>query len=262
MTRVRTLAAVVWMETLRRKDLYVLLILLLALLAVLTSVNVFGLGAVARYMLDVGLLFAWLFSIVLATGVAARQLPHEEARGTIYPLLAKPILRSELLVGKWVGVWTAAAAATGMFYLAVLLAAAARGGTVQAGCLAQALALHLTGLGCVTALAIAFSTRMTSSAAAAMTYVVTGAAFLLGPRVPELLAHESGFHAAGLLFAYYALPHLELFDLRQRLVHDWGPVPWGTALGIIGYGAIWIALLLLAGWLAYRGKRFRRGYLG
>ncbi|MBU1694112.1 MAG: ABC transporter permease subunit, partial [Verrucomicrobia bacterium] len=107
MRRALIIARVVWLDMLRRKDLYVMAILLLTLLFVLMSLNLFGLGAVIRYILDVGLLLAWLFSLVLVVGLAARQLPREESRGTIFPLLAKPVTRGELLLGKWLGSWTA-----------------------------------------------------------------------------------------------------------------------------------------------------------
>ncbi|MBU1908432.1 MAG: ABC transporter permease [Verrucomicrobia bacterium] len=259
MRRALIIARVVWLDMLRRKDLYVMAILLLTLLFVLMSLNLFGLGAVIRYILDVGLLLAWLFSLVLVVGLAARQLPREESRGTIFPLLAKPVTRGELLLGKWLGSWTASVFATLAFYLLILLLVALRGGTVDRVCLVQALGLHATALALVGALALALSTRMTYGAAAAMTYVACAAGFLVAPAVPELLAHEPGPSGAALMVLYYALPHLELFDLRQRLIHDWGPVSWPDAAGIAVYGLVWAAILLILAWLAYRKKRFRRG---
>lgn len=262
MKRVATIAWTVWLETIRRKDLYVLLILLVALLLLLMGLNVFGLGTIVRYLADVGLLFTWLFSVILSVSITSRQLPQEEARGTIYPLLAKPITRWELLLGKWLGTWTASAAATLVFYVLVFAVAVLRGGTFRPECLAQAVLLHVLVLGCFSALALALSARMTYGAAASVAYVIIGAAFLIAPDVPELLVQVRGARA-GLLFGlYYALPHFELFDLRQRLVHDWGAAPWSAVLGVLAYGLVWIALLLLAAWMAYRRKRFARGVPG
>jgi len=259
MRRVLVIARVVWLDLLRRKDLYVMAILLLTLLFVLMSLNLFGLGAVVRYILDVGLLMAWLFALVLAVSLAGRQLPQEESRGTIFPLLAKPVTRAELLLGKWLGSWTSSVFAAFAFYLVIVLLTAFRGGAVNRPCLVQAFLLHAAALGLVSALALALSTRMTYGAAAAMTYVITGAAFFVAPAVPELLVREAGPSGAVLMALYYALPHLELFDLRQRLIHDWGAASWPDVAGIATYGAVWTAILLLLAWLAYRAKRFRRG---
>ncbi len=259
MIRIRAIARVVWLEMLRRKDLYVLLILLGALLAALLSVNAFGLGAVVRYLIDVGLLFAWVFSVILTVGLAGRQLPQEESRRTIYPLLAKPVTRREVLLGKWLGAWSAAAAATLLFYALVLGVALARGARFDPACLAEAVLLHLTALAAIAALTLALTTRLTGDAATTLAYVVCAAALTIAPSAPRLLAKAEGFAAGGLLALYYALPHFELFDLRQRLTHDWGPAPGGTVAAVLAYGAVWTALFLLLAWMGYRRKRFRRG---
>ena len=261
MTRIATIAWTVWLETIRRKDLYVLLILLVALLFLLMSLNIFGLGTIVRYVTDVGLLLTWLFSIVLSVSVTARQLPQEEAKGTIYPLLAKPVTRGELILGKWLGTWTAAAAATAVFYVLVFSVARLRGGVFDRTCLLQAVLLHAVVLGNFAALTLALSTRMTYGAAASVAYVIIGAAFLVGPNVPELVVQQHGLRANALLALYYALPHFELFDLRQRLVHDWGAAPWPAVAFVVGYGVVWAAILLLIAWLGYRKKRFKRGSL-
>jgi hypothetical protein len=137
-----------------------------------------------------------------------------------------------------------------------------RGGTFDRLCLAQAMLLHLTVLSCVSAIALAFSTRMTYGAAASMAYVFIGTAFLITPRVPELVVQERGFGGAAILALYYGLPHFELFDMRQRLVHGWGPAPWGVVLQVFAYGVVWTAILLLLAWLSYRKKRFQRGGSG
>ena len=208
MIRVLVIARMVWLDLLRRKDMYVLLILLAGLLLALLSLNIYGLGGLVRYVKDAGLLLAWLCSWILAISVASRQLPQEENRRTIFSLLAKPLTRGELLLGKWLGAWTVVCAATALFYLLIVLVVAARGGRFETATLAQA---------------------------------------------------ESGLRADGLMVLYYALPHLELFDMRQRAVHDWGPAPGAFIAGLVLYSLVWIALLLLLGWLGYRRKRFTRG---
>jgi hypothetical protein len=55
------------------------------------------------------------------------------------------------------------------------------------------------------------------------------------------------------------LPHFELFDLRKRLVHDFGPVRWSIFGAVLAYGLLLTLLFVLLAWLAYRHKRFARG---
>ncbi|MEI6972096.1 MAG: ABC transporter permease subunit, partial [bacterium] len=126
-SKILTVAGVVWREMLRRKDIYVLLILLLCTLFALLSVDLFGLKGVAAYVKDLGLSIAWLFAGILTVIVSARQLPAEERNGTIFSLLAKPVTRAELLAGKWLGAWTICSAATVCFYALIVAVVLLRG---------------------------------------------------------------------------------------------------------------------------------------
>jgi ABC-type transport system involved in multi-copper enzyme maturation permease subunit len=255
---VAVLAGILWREVIRRKDAYVLLVLFGAFLLATVSFDIFGLGGVSRFVLDVGLLMAWLFGWALAVTVTARQLPHEEQRGTIFPLLAKPVTRLQLLVGKWLGAWTVVTAATLAFYGLVLAVVALRGGKPDPAALAQAAALHAVALGATAAIALWLSARMNADAASWAAFVLTGVAFALTPRIPELLARERGLRATLLLALYHLLPHFEVLDLRKRVVHDYGPAPVSASLLAAVYGAALIAFFLFLAWLAYRNKPFNR----
>lgn len=261
-TRILTLAYIVWLGMLRRKDLYVLFILLASMLLLLISLNVFGLGAVTGYVSDIGLLMTWGFSWAMAIGASARELPQEEARRTIFPLLAKPVRRAEVIVGKWLGAWTVVCAATAAFYGLVALIVAAGGGTFAPLPLAQAYVLHASLLGVITAAGVLLSTRLNFDAAATLTGILTAASFLVVPRIPAFLSRETGRTADALLALYFLLPHVELFDMRRRLVHGLGPAPAWAVAGILLYGALLTTGCLFLAWLAYRRKRFLRGSLG
>jgi len=261
MTRVLTVARVVWLDVLRRKDFYVLLILLAILLVALVSMNVFGLGGVTAYVADIGLLMSWVFSWVLAISIGCRLLPQEESRGTIFALLAKPVTRVELIVGKWLGAWTIVAVATGMFYVLVFGVTMLRGWSLPLWVALQAVILHSMVVGIIIAAALMFSTRLNSDAAATLTGALTASSFLLVPRIPEFVAQAGGIRGGLMLFLYNALPHFEIFDLRMRVLHNYGATTLTTFLMIVAYGLLVTAIFLVLAWLAYRGKRFARGNL-
>jgi ABC-type transport system involved in multi-copper enzyme maturation permease subunit len=259
MIRVFTIARIVWIEMLRRKDVYVLLVLLAALLVALLSANVFGLGGVVDYVKETGLLFAWVFSWGLAVAVSARELPEEEKRGTVYSLLAKPVSRFELLVGKWLGSWGVVSAATLCFYGLLVAVVATRGGSLAPSVLVQAYLLHVMALSVICALTLALSTRMNFDAAATLSLAITVGAFLILPRVPDLLTHAQGLRRSSMLVLYWALPHFEVFDMRQRLVFGNDPVSWSVVFGVILYGVLLTSSLIGVGWLVYRKRSFLRG---
>jgi ABC-type transport system involved in multi-copper enzyme maturation permease subunit len=249
------------LEVIRRKDVYVLLILMGSLLAALASLNVLGLGGVVVYVMHIGLFMAWLFSWILAVNVSARELPQEESRGTIFPLLAKPITRQELVLGKWIGAWSVVTSATFFFYALVIAVVLVRGGYAQPVALGQGFVLHSVAIGITAAVAVALSTRMNHDAAASTAYVLTAAAFLIVPRIPSFLANEIGMRASMLMLLYNILPHFEVFDMRRRISFDYGPTDWKTFFLIIAYGLALIVFLLTLAWLAYRRKHFVRGAL-
>ncbi len=257
-TRIFAVAWAVWLETIRRKDFYVLLILLGSLLFALLSVDIFGLGSRIRYIMDTGLLLAWLFSLVLVVNLVGRQLPREEETGTIFPLLAKPITRGEVIIGKWLGGWSAAAAATLVFYGVVWGVVRAWSGSIDAVVLIQGWMLHVAALAMIAALTLAISTRMTYGAAATTAFILVAAAYTIVPRVPELVINERGMTLNALLVLYYLLPHFEVFDLRQRIVHDWETMDWGSFGEALLYGLLVTLVFLVLAWIAYRHKRFSR----
>ena len=243
----------------RRKELSVLLILLATLLAGLLSFDVFGLSQVTGYVKDMGLLAIWVLAWILAVNTSVRQLPQEEQRGTLFPLLAKPVSRLTLIIGKWLGVWTITCLSLLCFYLTVWLAVWIKGGAFHVATLLQAILLHAAALALISSLGLAFSTRLNRDAATVTTYLITAAAFLLLPRVPAMLVEAKGVTSYALFTVYYLFPHFELFDLRRRLVHDWGSVHGIVLAEILVYATLMTMVFLALAWLGYRKRRFSRG---
>ena len=256
-----TVASVVLRCWARRKEGYVFVALMAGLQYAVASLDVLGGGGSALYIFDAGLLLAWLFGWAVAVHAGATELPTEEARGTVYLLLAKPLHRGELLLGKWLGAWLVVATCTLAFYAVALCSARLAGLTPPGTVLLQAGLLHLVSLAVLTAMAMAFSTRLNRDAAAAITVVAAIALYLVVPRIPQLAHYAVGWRAVALDALYYGLPHLELFDLRRRLLHGYGPLPAGVVLTLVAYGAVWTGALLTAAWLSYRTRRFRRDRL-
>src|SRR3974390_3268890 len=111
------LAGVVIKELYRRKDFYVLFIMTAIITLVMGSVTFFHDAKIARYLKEICLLLIWVSSLVIAIGTTARQLPAEREHRTIFPLLAKPVSREQVVLGKFAGCWFACGLALIVFYL-------------------------------------------------------------------------------------------------------------------------------------------------
>lgn len=259
MNNILAVAGVVLRCWMRRKEGYILVLILAAVLYAVSSMDILAsTGGASLYLYDVGLLLTWFLGWIIAVHVGASELPGEESRGTVFLLLAKPLSRAELIAGKWLGAWCAVIACTLACHLLALLAALASGIHPPWGAFAEMCLLHLVSLGILTAMAIAVSTRLNRDAAVSLTVTAALAIYLIVPKIPKLIHYATGWRSNMLELLYYLLPHLELFDLRRRVLHGYGPVSSGVMATLIAYGVVWSGVLLVIAWLAYRNRRFQR----
>ena len=117
MNTIWALAGVVIKELYRRKDFYVLFVLT-ALITIATGmVNFFHDPKIVRYVKDICMLLIWVSALLIAIITTARQIPAERESRTIFPLLAKPVTRWQVILGKFLGCWLATGIALAVFYL-------------------------------------------------------------------------------------------------------------------------------------------------
>lgn len=117
MNKALAIAGVVIKELYRRKDFYVLLFLTFLITAGLGVINFFNETTIVRYLKEVCLLLIWVSSLVICITTAARQIPAERENRTIFPLLAKPVTRWDVVLGKFLGCWAACGIALLVFYV-------------------------------------------------------------------------------------------------------------------------------------------------
>ena len=254
----RQLAALVRLSLVdlyRRKDLAVLLILAVAVMAPLAMVKPFGVEGANRYLNEVAMVMIWLFSLIVALGVSARLFPVEFESRTIYPLLAKPVGRGTLLLGKYLGALAAAISALAVFYALYGLMAGLRQGVWFPPMLLQAFVLHAGLLTLVVAIGLLGSLLVTPGANLTLSGIVLGAMLLFGRRLPDLAAAQPAPLKGVVWFVHAVGPHAEFFDMRQRLVHDWPMLPWGVCALVWAYALAYAAACLLLAAAALRRRK-------
>lgn len=247
MQNITAVAGVVILEMIRRKDVYVLLFLTALITLVLGSVDLFGDAKIARYLKEVCLTLIWISSIIIAVFSAARQLPVEKESRTLFPLLAKPITRSEVLLGKFLGCWAACAVSLAAFYLFFALISGSREHAWPVVNYVQAFWLHCLFCGlvaAVTMLGSVFFTAVSSNTTILITCIV--GMMLLGRHLHKVAVKAGGLAGHFLDALYYTLPHLEWFDVRDLIVHNWPRMEWGIVgqdtLYAAAYGACFLAI--------------------
>jgi ABC-type transport system involved in multi-copper enzyme maturation permease subunit len=255
MTEIFAIAGVVIKELLRRKDFYVLFVMTALITLIIGSVNLFHDSRIVRYLKEICLLLIWISSLVIAITTAARQIPMERESRTILLLLAKPVTRAQLILGKFLGCWLACAFTLAVFYLFFGVVAMSKEHYWPLANYFQAITLHWAMLGVVIAMALLGSLAFSApSANTTICFVVVAFILLLGRHLDKVALQVPEPGGSLLMALYFTVPHLEFFDLRDLLIHDWPPVRWLVCAKAAAYAAAYAAFFLVAARLLFRRK--------
>ena len=211
-------------ETLRRKDIYVVLMLALVIIGLAGMFNFFGISGLNKFIKDISLSVINILIIIISVVITARQLPTELEQRTIYPMLAKPINRLQFLLGKFLGVLLLCTF-TLVSFTVIFLIVLAIVGSSTGWIFVQALYLRFLSLCLICSLTLCLSLFFTHSANVTfMLLFCLGASMFSRTIVLVYYQVSEGLRLILKLF-YFLIPHLDLFDMSKRVVHDWPPVP-------------------------------------
>ena len=255
MRTVWALAGVVIKELYRRKDFYVLFVLTAVITIAAGSVQFFHDPNIVRYIKDICMLLIWISALLITIATAARQIPAERESRTIFPLLAKPVTRGQVILGKFFGCWLASGMALAIFYIFFAVITGSREQHWPVMDYLQAFLLQWIMLGIVTAMTLLGSVVFAApSSTVTILFIVVAGILFLGGHLNTIALHNPEPMRSIIYTIYFIIPHLELFDVRERVVNDWGLVNWGDCGLVTLYAAAYTGLFLLLTWLGFRRK--------
>jgi Cu-processing system permease protein len=256
MRTIFALAGVVIKELYRRKDFYVLFILTIVICVIMASVNIFNDSQIVRYLKELCLLLIWVSSLVIAITTTARQIPAEREQRTLLPLLAKPLTRTQLIVGKFLGCWLACGLVLICFYVFFGALAASREHTWPLLSYFQAAFLHWFALGVVIAMTLLGSLVFAAPSSNSTICFVVFATILCVGRYLDAVALTLPEPLRFVInVIYFTVPHLEWdFGMRNLIVHDWPLVEWKFIGLNILYSLAYAAIFLIGACLVFRRK--------
>jgi ABC-type transport system involved in multi-copper enzyme maturation permease subunit len=255
MKNISAVAGVVIKELYRRKDFYVLFIVTILICVVMASINIYNDAHIVRYLKEICLDLIWLCSLVIAVTTTARQIPAERENRTLLPLLAKPLTRVQLIFGKFLGCWLACGLTLLCFYVFFGALSASREHQWPVANYFQAGMLHWFMLGIIVAFALLGSLIFAApSSNATICFVLIGGIMFVGRNLDRvaLTLHEP--IRTIVYWLYFAIPHLEFYDMRDLVVHNWPTVPWMYFCLALLYGAFYMAVFLIGACLVFRRK--------
>jgi len=251
MSRIFAIAWHTVREAMRAQVLYVLGGSGLLIIAGATLLAPIALGQVKRIVIDLGLTATSLLGLLVLTLLGTNLVAREIERRTVDVLLAKPIRRSDYVLGKYLGLLVTlavlVAAETGFLLVALVLVT---GGLEPRSLLGGGMVfLELATLGAVVILYASFAGPLVAAFLTVATYVA-------GHLVGDLADFAQAAGAPALAWAYYALPNLASFDVRPEVVHGI-PIEIGRLALAAAHGASYAALALLLAVLVFERREFR-----
>jgi len=262
--RILAIAENTFRETVRDRILYNLILFALIMIFSSLALGQLTLGNENKVILNLGLAAISVFGTMIAIFIGAGLVYKEIEKRTVYALLAKPVRRFELVIGKYFGlVFT-------LFINLLIMTAGLELALLYAGCddpwsyvrVFPAVFMIFLSLCLVTALALFFSTFSTP----ALSVLFTLFLWIIGhfgndiKDFGKLTKSAAGEQLCSAL--YYVIPNFSNFQLLggryvlQSAGYSQTANPLALA-GVVFYCLVYIVLVLSIGVLIFRGRDFK-----
>lgn len=246
----------VLIEAVRRREVYVVVLLSTILLGFVMTLDFFHLEGLSKFYREVALKVMSMATAITVVVLAARQLPREFETRTIYPLLAKPISRSAFVHGKLLGVLLAASFCFGIFMAIFLGGSLYLHAPIPFALFLQYIYLQMLQMAILATLSFLLSLLMNLDAAITfgLIFFATSAILTNALMMPEVYQTTSDFGRLLIRILNYAIPQLTLLDLSERTTHAWPAVPAKLMAQLTCYALAYAGLYYGAALLVFRRR--------
>ena len=268
MRAISWVAVNVFKESVRDRVPYNLAIFAVLLIASSYLLGQLTAGQDVKIIKDLGLAATTVFGLFIAIFIGIGLVSKEVERRSIYSLLAKPISRTQFVLGKYAGLVLTLAAnvsvmAIALYAVLAYLTYAAPENVRKAwdapgidARLLIAIALIFIQLMIITAIALFFSTFSTPLLAAALTFGL----FIVGHFNADLKNFDRIMDSRPAIWlargVYHLVPDFSAFDIKTQVVHGL-PVGAGYIAATAGYGLAYIAALLVVSVVIFSRRDFK-----
>jgi Cu-processing system permease protein len=262
------IAVNVFRESVRDKVLYNLVLFAVLMMAASYLIGQLTAGQDVKIIKDLGLAATLIFGLFIAVFIGIGLVSKEVERRSIYSLLAKPIERTHVVLGKYLGLALTLVVNVAIMTAALYVVLAYMRWGVDPAVerswdapaldprLLQAILLILVELLVVTAIALFFSTFSTPLLSAALTFgLVVAGHFSADLRNLQDVV-ESGFAQGIARGVYWVIPNLAQFDVKAQVVHG-QTVPAGYLALTMGYALLYVAMLLVVACFVFSRRDFK-----
>ena len=241
--RIIKIAKNVFWEAIRDRILYVIGLFALLMVAGVRLIPELSVGTEDKIFLDFGLAAISILGLIVTVFVGTGLVNKEIEKRTVYILVAKPLSRSELIVGKYIGLSSVLAILLIAMTIIYGLILSFSGISYPIGSILVTIIFMFVQLSLLTAVAILFGVFTSSLLATLFTFGI----YLMGNLSRDLvklgdLSDNPGIKKL-MMGLYVVLPDLNRFDLKNDAVY--GILPSiSNSLTNLGYALLYTMLVL------------------
>lgn len=265
------LALITYKEGIRNRAIYGISLFALLLLGANLLISGMMMRSAGKAAVDMALSTVSLCGLLLVLFVGINLIAKDLDRRTIYMVLARPISRSQYIIGKFLGMVMLIAATMvilGVFAcISILMVKFAYPDYFSRFSWANVvLGVGLTAemLVLLTALSFLFASFSSTSF---ITLALTIIAYIIGHSISDVKTLVETPNAIGVGYevnpvtlavvkgAYYLFPNLSFFDIKVQAAHGL-PIPTSYVLSTVAYGAVYTAIIIMVASIIFRRKEF------
>jgi len=255
MHRILAISENTFKESLRQRIMLLLIIFSILLIAVSLFLEPFALGESPKLLRDFGMAVTSLFGILVVIIIGSALIHKDIEKRTIYTVIAKPVKRSEIILGKFLGLFLLIAVLQGAMAIIHQFAIFIYEGKFDFPIL-LALPFSLIEIMVLLGILLLFS----SFSSATLTSIMGVIFYVIGHASPDLKLFADSVKVPTIKYFaygfYYILPNLENFNLRLELVHKL-PIYPDQLLFAVCYGFIYTIFLLYLAVLIFEEREFK-----
>jgi ABC-type transport system involved in multi-copper enzyme maturation permease subunit len=247
MKKILAIAENTFKEAIRDKILYSLILFALLMIGSSLVLGMISINIETKLTIDVGLSAMSVIGAVIAVFIGINLVHKEVDKKTLYSILAKPIERTQFILGKFFGLaFTLLVNLLIMTSGLVLVLIYLRGGPANVhGSLFWAIFLIFLQLLLITGIALVFSSFSTP----ALSAMFTLALYFIGQFNAEIkhfgVMAKSEILRYATLALYYLLPNFGNFNVIAGVSHD-KPIAASLIVYDVGYSLVFLTILLTA----------------
>ena len=243
-----------FLENLRDKILYSLLLFAALLITASIFLGTLTIAEQDKIVTDMGLAAINLIGVIISIFVGIGLVSKEIERRTIYTIMARPVSRTQFVLGKYAGLTVTLTVNIVVMFMVLLLTLWWIGAPIHLSLL-QATSLIFIELLVITALAMLFSTFSSATVSASLTLGL----FAVGHLTQDLKGIAEKSHndvmTAIMTGIYYLCPNLELLNIK-------GPAAAGISVWLTyqawatAYGLLYAGMLLAVACVIFQRRDF------